>query len=104
MIRECFKVGTGITFYTERLRKTGLDPDTLYPNVVTRPPALLASGMKIRRRALGDGEKVLDPTAAEEEEELHDALSSHHDQLDLAPLWWIFECLSLQRKYLDVSL
>jgi hypothetical protein len=103
MIRECFKLDTGITFYSERLRKIGLDPDTLYPHVLPRPPALSGSGMKIRRRVVEDcpEKKVLCET--EEEAEVHDALSPHHDQLDIAPFWWILEYLSLRRKYQDVS-
>jgi hypothetical protein len=103
MIRECFKLDTGITFYSERLRKIGLDPNTLYPHVLPRPPGLSGSSMKIRQRVAEDcpEEKVLCET--EEEAELHDALSPHHDQLDIAPFWWILEYLSLQRKYRDVS-
>ncbi|KAK7044791.1 hypothetical protein R3P38DRAFT_3308605 [Favolaschia claudopus] len=40
MIRECFKADTGIMFDSRRLRELGLDPATLYPIVLPRPPPL----------------------------------------------------------------
>ena len=43
MIRECFRTKTGIIFDKDMLRKNiGLDADTLYPHVRTRPPRKLA--------------------------------------------------------------
>jgi hypothetical protein len=61
--------------------------------------------MKIRQRPLaGCSEVEKFSGQTEEEADLHDALSPHHDQLDLAPFWWILEYLSLQRKYQTVSL
>lgn len=40
MIRECFKMNTGIQFEAERLKEVGLDPATLWPVVLPRPPPL----------------------------------------------------------------
>ncbi|KAK0457570.1 uncharacterized protein EV420DRAFT_1271376 [Desarmillaria tabescens] len=40
MIRECFKVETGIMFDSDHLREIGIDPATLYPSVKPRPQAL----------------------------------------------------------------
>ncbi|KAF5390603.1 hypothetical protein D9757_002578 [Collybiopsis confluens] len=43
MIRECFKVETGIMFDSQRLQSIGLDPSTLYPYVAKRPPRIPCS-------------------------------------------------------------
>ncbi|KAK0221349.1 hypothetical protein IW262DRAFT_1272039 [Armillaria fumosa] len=123
MIRECFKAETGIIFDSERLRELGLDPATLYPCVMPRPPALsVGSAMiptgrrktpllkrivsKFRHRSLlgsGEGETVAHETSiedpligTEEEEELRDALSPMYDQLKLSKLWWILELIPLE--------
>ncbi|PBK63020.1 hypothetical protein ARMSODRAFT_894919 [Armillaria solidipes] len=123
MIRECFKAETGIMFDSERLREIGLDPATLYPFVMPRPPALsVGSAMiptgrrktlllkrlvsKLRRHPLpvsDEGQPFAQevsiecpPIGTEEEEELRDALSLMYDQLKLSKSWWILELVPLE--------
>lgn len=122
MIRECFKAETGIMFDSERLREIGLDPSTLYPFVMPRPPALSvgsamipsgrnktplfkriisklhrplpvsAEGQTVAQEASIEGQSI----GTEEEEELRDALSPMYDQLKLSKLWWILELIPLE--------
>ncbi|KAJ6453178.1 hypothetical protein C8R45DRAFT_847321 [Mycena sanguinolenta] len=126
MIRECFKADTGIMFDAQRLQELGLDPDTLYPFVLPRPPALpVGSADKIEtipprkgwfRRVFSRNRKKdecdfpvspeLESTplekpvhGMEEEEELRDALQPIYDQLSLNPCWWILELLPLTFRY-----
>ncbi|KAK0243677.1 hypothetical protein EDD85DRAFT_945002 [Armillaria nabsnona] len=123
MIRECFKAETGIMFDSERLRDIGLDPATLYPFVMPRPPALsMESAMiptgrkktpllkrilsKLRQHPLpvSDESQTFaqevsiegSPIGTEEEEELRDALSLMYDQLKLSKSWWILELVPLE--------
>ncbi|KAK0487950.1 hypothetical protein IW261DRAFT_1548713 [Armillaria novae-zelandiae] len=119
----CFKAETGIMFHSERLREIGLDPATLYPFVMPRPPALSVGSAMIptgRRKTplwkriipklryqpqlvSDEGETVAQeasiegpPIGTEEEEELRDALSPMYDQLKLSKLWWILELVPLE--------
>ncbi|THU90431.1 hypothetical protein K435DRAFT_841472 [Dendrothele bispora CBS 962.96] len=49
MVRECFKTKTGIMFDSNRLRKIGLDPSSLYPMVLPRPaPIAVDKDTRIR--------------------------------------------------------
>jgi len=121
MIRECFKANTGIMFQSEGLREVGMDPATLFPSVLPRPPA----------REIKPEHKVQDPPAepipirlhstlhkkrpaeihahhthhrlpflgSEEDEELNDALSPVYDQLKIKKGWWILEIIPLQLRY-----
>ncbi|KAL0570110.1 hypothetical protein V5O48_011848 [Marasmius crinis-equi] len=119
MIRECFKTNTGIMFDADLLRDLGMDPDSLYPKVLPRPPALpIGSGHIIqnipassstsqtqREMALqNDSSRDLIPTAVsdhcptEEQLELADALSPVYDQLSLAWFWWVLEFLPIGKK------
>ena len=43
MIRQCFLANTGIRFHAPLLAAIGLDPESLYPVVKTRPPAIFYS-------------------------------------------------------------
>ncbi len=109
MIRECFKAETGIMFDSERLRDIGLDPATLYPFVMPRPPALSVGSAMIptgRTKTLlpvSDESQTFaqevsiegPPIGTEEEEELRDALSLKYDQLKLSKSWWILELVPL---------
>ncbi|SJK99185.1 uncharacterized protein ARMOST_02475 [Armillaria ostoyae] len=123
MIRECFKAGTGIMFDSERLSLIGIDPATLYPSVMPRPPALSAVSAVIptvetktpllqriismfRHHPLPASDEgqtfpqeasIEDPPiGTEEEEELRDALSPIYDQLELSKSWWILELIPLE--------
>ncbi len=96
MIRECFKAGTGIMFYSDKLREIGLDPSSLYPVVLPRPPPLSVDGHKIRSRSSDLISNLLPQSKPlEEMEDLIDALSSIHDQLEIHRSWWVLEYLPL---------
>jgi hypothetical protein len=112
MIRECFRCNTGIQFYHEYFKDIGLDPNTLFPVVAIRPPPLAPTPARVEAAARApeptDGTLVdyvqASPTAAssfksEEDEELADALSPQHDELELAkPSWWILELLPMRQR------
>jgi len=95
MVRECFKAGTGILFYSDKLREIGLDPSSLYPVVLPRPPPLSVDGHKIRSRSSDLFSFSQWAAPLEETEELNDALSSIHDQLEINKGWWVLEYLPL---------
>ncbi|KAK0221275.1 hypothetical protein IW262DRAFT_1296008 [Armillaria fumosa] len=123
MVRECFKAKTGIMFDADHLRLIGLDPATLYPSVIPRPPALSVGSSVIstgrtkasfseriismfRRRPFpvsDEGQAIVQeisiedpPIGTEEEEELRDALSLIYDQLNISKSWWILELIPLE--------
>ncbi|KAJ6622512.1 hypothetical protein B0H10DRAFT_2013024 [Mycena sp. CBHHK59/15] len=119
MVRECFKADTGIMFDTERLHELGLDPATLYPFVLERPPplpvgdhkieraprtSLLSKAFSRRRRAPAPESEPASPVekpthGMEEEEELRDALSPIYDQLACHRFWWILELIPMNFRY-----
>ncbi|KAF8630983.1 hypothetical protein AX15_002693 [Amanita polypyramis BW_CC] len=125
MIRECFKTKCGILFKTDSLREVGLDPSTIYPYVLPRPPALLERARtqvieKIPRTSIWKrvGKLFMSAEArskaareamerrsqssafiSEEDEELRDALSPKYDQLKLKLFWWILEILPVSIRY-----
>jgi len=120
MVRECFKATTGIMFHSEKLLEIGLDPTTLYPYVLPRPPALSVNDHRIRdppatwiriqvhkyltkknhpavhQRLL---EHAVPFLGSEEEEEVRDAVSSKYDELSLKKGWWLFELLPMKLRY-----
>lgn len=114
MIRECFRANTGIQFHRESFKDVGLDPDTLYPFVEPRPPALMPSAALVAQveaaahAAEPTDETLIDqvqasPTAAttfktEEIEELADALSPIYDELKISKTWWILEILPMRQR------
>ncbi|KAI6136038.1 hypothetical protein F5141DRAFT_4726 [Pisolithus sp. B1] len=89
MIREIFKADVGILFHRSMFQRIGMDPSTLYPHVILRPPAIPMHGHSDR-----DVKFV-----SEEVEDLNDALSPINDQLMVAPYWWILEVLPLKLRY-----
>ncbi|KAF8581738.1 hypothetical protein K439DRAFT_200070 [Ramaria rubella] len=109
MIRECFKTATGIMFDSEQMRAIGLDPATIYPIVLPRPPPLPVLNAKIQRMPKAGGDEDYSgheghdestyPGQMELEEELRDALSPIYDQLSLALYWWTLEVLPMKQKY-----
>ncbi|KAG6829309.1 hypothetical protein H0H92_004987 [Tricholoma furcatifolium] len=120
MVRECFKANTGIMFNTDALRTIGLDPATLYPHVLPRPPPRLDpttftlekrtdlnffQRIAARRRAKANAATSLtvtvnDQSAIDEElEDMKDAMSPIFDQLDIKYWWWILEILPLNLRY-----
>ncbi|KAJ7482979.1 hypothetical protein B0H11DRAFT_2021670 [Mycena galericulata] len=116
MIRECFKTNSGIMFDCEGLRSIGLDPDSLYPHVAARPPALPVGNLRIKpipsskEVSKAQAEAALPNYASteeaaqakrpsEEELDLQDALCPIYDQLSLAWFWWVLEFLPLKQRY-----
>ncbi|KAK7036089.1 DUF2235 domain-containing protein [Favolaschia claudopus] len=121
MVRECFKMKSGIMFDCEGLRSIGLDPACLYPEVKPRPPALSVGNLRIRNiptpeeeakakneaalrsfpdhQELGNGVSFVVAPMSEEELDLHDSLSPIYDQLSLAWFWWILEILPIRQRY-----
>jgi hypothetical protein len=49
MIRETFKTNSGIMFNSATLKQIGLDPATLYPKVLPRPPPITPEALGIPR-------------------------------------------------------
>ncbi|KAJ7738305.1 hypothetical protein B0H16DRAFT_1424826 [Mycena metata] len=121
MVRECFKTNSGIMFDTEGLRSIGLDPDSLYPLVQPRPPALPIGNLHIQSipstKSKATVQAEIDvavshvaggdlttgaaaPLKSEEEADLHDALSPIYDQLRLKWwFWWIMELLPIRQRH-----
>jgi hypothetical protein len=100
MVRECFKAKTGIMFVADGLRKVGLDPRSIYPVVLERPPAIPIGDACIEHTHNHTdllSSAPVAPFKTEEEAELLDALSPIFDQLSLAPFWWILELLPVKQ-------
>lgn len=107
MVRQCFLAKTGIMFYTDRLHSIGLDPDTLYPHVLPRPPPLLSSpsnGTKVNGVSDmkdKDGKNSDSGTAmhiTEEQMDFDDVRCDSYDALDTARFWWILEILPTRQR------
>jgi hypothetical protein len=125
MVRECFKTNSGIIFRTDSLRDIGIDPSTIYPSVLPRPPALLdraktqfveqppstsllswigsflfRSSQATGNSVQADAQKISQqPFINEEDEELRDALSPKYDQLSISWFWWILEILPISIRH-----
>ncbi|KAK1235171.1 hypothetical protein PQX77_001610 [Marasmius sp. AFHP31] len=109
MIRECFKCETGIMFDADLLRDIGLEPTSLYPKVLPRPPALPVMSSHLIRDISTTSTTSQAPSTAvtttttrrptEEELELADALSPIYDQLSLKWFWWLLEFLPIRMRY-----
>ncbi|EMD31049.1 hypothetical protein CERSUDRAFT_69622 [Gelatoporia subvermispora B] len=125
MIREIFKANVGIRFHADLLRKIGLNPDTLYPYVLARPPAVTElpvditnaleqeaarkaavqnSAKKGKSKQLSSvpGDALLanrNIHLTEEQEDFVDAHCPIYDELSLARWWWILELLPLQHRH-----
>ncbi|KAF4596096.1 hypothetical protein EYR38_007470 [Pleurotus pulmonarius] len=113
MIRECFRTNTGIMFDCEGLQALGLNPDTLYPEVLRRPPMLPTTGaMRIQdipKPISGSPDETRLPNFAdvdysalyksEEDHDMDDLLSPVYDQLSLAPFWWVLEVWPMKQRY-----
>ncbi|KIJ13818.1 hypothetical protein PAXINDRAFT_80411 [Paxillus involutus ATCC 200175] len=119
MIRQCFKTGTGILFQRSMFKQIGMDPNSLYPEVLERPPAIFQSpGAPSEPGSPNSYTRLViplplviqnDPTivvysdggtfVSEEEEDLADALCPTYDQLKLALYWWILEVIPQKLHY-----
>jgi len=108
MIRQCFILRTGILFHKTMFKDIGLDPDTLYPHVLSRPapapyhPDCLAHKYEDPINfAKNEGVTVMvkEPFINEEEEDMLDALTPIYDQLKLVKGWWFLELLPNKQRY-----
>ena len=112
MIRQCFLLKTGILFQREMLRYVGMDPDTLYPHVIPRPP-LQPTPPEVPRRepsastsasssAIQQNPRLsfwTDDFESEEQEDLRDALTPINDMLSSKWGWWLLEIIPQRFKY-----
>jgi hypothetical protein len=108
MIRECFKVASGIVFHSEALKTIGLDPVILYtdPHRV-RGPALSLVGDRLLLPAEEDKDVSAPqsfPELSEEMFERLDTLSPIYDQFEegsfpMRCLWNVMEYLPLHQSY-----
>ncbi|KDR70831.1 hypothetical protein GALMADRAFT_102896 [Galerina marginata CBS 339.88] len=106
MIRECFKLKTGIIFHRDSFKMVGLDPTTLWPDVRDRPQPVTTFSRnrpKDKRdlRILTDNGAFaeIDDFVNEEEEDLADALSKKYDQLKISRSWWILEFIPQKIRF-----
>ncbi|KAJ3981417.1 hypothetical protein F5890DRAFT_1556825 [Lentinula detonsa] len=104
MIRECFKVCTGIIFHRELLKQVGLDPDALWPHFKERPPPVTLDQISNGLASAGSSGRqqqnaLFADFVSEEYEDIKDALSPINDMLMTDPGWWILECLPYKIKY-----
>ena len=96
-------------FHKDTFPKVGLDPNTLFPQVLPRPPAIFQDPNIHPIPAppplvLSDDRKAVVYTDGglfvnEAEEDLADALAPMYDQLKLAKYWWILEMIPQTVKY-----
>jgi uncharacterized protein (DUF2235 family) len=124
MIRQAFECNTGIIFKSKTLAEFGLDVHTLWPKYSSLgapahgpPPSYLEKfheGLppkSVRRSKLipidkiEDGEPLYhlkchtdEDWTPEQVEDFYDALSPLHDQLVLAPNWWLLEFYPVEFK------
>jgi len=89
MVRECFKLKTGILFLEEELMKCGLDAKTLHPEVLPRPPPITLPQLAsiVEKEKSNNRYKFI----SEEVEDLKDSLSPSYDELRLSRIWWLLE-------------
>ena len=110
MIRQCFILNTGILFHKHQFKNIGLDPDTLYPEVLPRPPLpnTKPDYPSLARRfdpplnfakSYDDTIVNREPFVNEEEEDMLDALAPMFDQLKLAKWWWVLECIPIRLRH-----
>ena len=115
MIRQCFILNTGILFHKHQFKNIGLDPDTLYPEVLPRPPLpnTKPDYPSLARRfdpplnfAKSYDDTIVKPVRGgrepfvnEEEEDMLDALAPMFDQLKLAKWWWVLECIPIRLRH-----
>jgi uncharacterized protein (DUF2235 family) len=108
MVRQCFILRTGILFHKNMFKDIGMDPDTLYPHVLPRPPPIpYTPGCLAHQydspinfaKNYKETVKVKEPFTNEEEEDLLDALTPVYDQLKMAKGWWILELVPYKHRY-----
>lgn len=105
MVRECFKLNTGLLFDRKMLKIIGMDPDSLWPEVKPRPPPIHAfSGnpppaVRPFLSLFGENGSTEEDFVSEEEEELADARSPINDMLNISKSWWILELVPQKLRF-----
>jgi hypothetical protein len=108
MIRQCFILRTGILFHKNMFKDIGMDPDTVYPHVIPRPPAVPYTTECLAHKYdepfnfaknYKETVKFKEPFINEEEEDLLDSLAPIYDQLKMARGWWVLEVLPNKTHY-----
>ena len=106
MIRECFKLKTGILFHRDAFKVVGLDPSTLWPEVKVRPePVTKFSGSRPQKlrdpKILAHNGQfaAVEDFVSEEEEDLADLLSDKNDMLSISKSWWILEFIPQKIRF-----
>lgn len=105
-------------FDSTMLSALGLDPTTLYPSLIPRPPSRSTEDKQVRTmedepppsllsrifdalfRRKRPAEEFVEPdipcgASSEEDEELGDALSPIYDQLRIRKIWWVLEIIPM---------
>ncbi|KAF8167168.1 hypothetical protein B0H34DRAFT_791932 [Crassisporium funariophilum] len=106
MIRECFKLKTGILFHRDTFKMIGMDANTLWPRVKPRPepvtsfagepPALTREPPSMNMAGILD---EVNDFVSEEEEDLADALSPINDMLNISKSWWVMEYIPQRIRF-----
>ncbi|KAG6878487.1 hypothetical protein C0992_008001 [Termitomyces sp. T32_za158] len=106
MVRQCFLLKTGIIFYKEMFKVIGMNPDSVYPVVQSRPPPVTVLSTPHNAEVkylpvIGENHLLVDISdfVSEEEEDLADALSPINDMLRNAKTWWLLEYIPQKIKY-----
>ena len=94
MIHECFRANTGIQFYSESLKRLGLNPDALL-DLCSTPSSARVTQVEVGAHAAEPSDRTLvDPI--DESEEFEDARSPVFDTLEVTKAWWIVEYLPVR--------
>ena len=110
MIRECFKTHSGIIINSAGMKEIGLDPATLYPHVLQRPPAIQIDSIHPKPFIQDPPKKEQTPEESaeistqeldktEEQIELLDALAPIYDVLATGWAWWLLEVFPIKYRY-----
>ncbi|PPR06254.1 hypothetical protein CVT24_000926 [Panaeolus cyanescens] len=106
MVRECFKLNTGILFNRDTFKHIGMDPSSVWPKVKPRPPPVTEfSGAKppltrpLPIMGVNGALQDVEDFVNEEEEDLADALSPINDMLNISKTWWLLECIPQKIRF-----
>lgn len=96
MVRECLKTNTGILFSNEALHQIGLDPTRCS---FAAPVSIDNQQMPVIQSLSAEESTHGSTQVSEGADELQDALSNIHDELERSWFWWILELLPFRRQY-----
>jgi len=116
MVREIFRTNTGIIFRSIALARNGIDPNSLYPVVLSRPQAISDPSDRIQAipKVKASSKHAFEVSfqresyealLAESEEELDrkDALAPIYDNLSNTKAWWLLELLPVRHERQDAG-